>query len=424
MALKRRHLLQGAAATLTFGVWRAHAAEVVDVRLWPAADYTRLTIESAHPLRFAQRFVADPPRLAVDLLGLQLQPALREVVGKLKPEDPNIAAIRVGQFTPDTVRLVLDLKVPMAPQIFTLQPIAPYQNRLVFDLYPLQPPDPLEQLIAQRLRELESAVAGAPAADPLGDFIAQRQPTAPTTPRTDRLIVVALDPGHGGEDPGAIGPGGTLEKTIVLRIAQKLRDRINDSRANGNPMRAFMTRDADYFVPLHKRVQKAQRVKADLMISIHADAFYTPRPAGASIYALSTGGASSTMARWMAKKENNADLVGGVNVASLDSAVQRAVLDMTTTRQIHDSLRLGQAMLGELDDVGKLHKPHVEQAGFAVLKAPNIPSVLVETGFISNPAEERQLRNDAYQDQLADALMRGITRYFALNPPLARERQL
>lgn len=424
MTLKRRELLQGAALSLSFGVWRANAAEVVDVRLWPAADYTRLTIESAHALRFSQRFVADPPRLAVDLLGLRLQPALREVVGKLKSTDPNIAAIRVGQFNPDTVRLVLDLKLPMAPQIFTLKPIAPYQHRLVFDLYPKQPPDPLQQLITQRLQEIESAVADAPSADPLGDFIAQRQAPAKREPRTDRLIVVALDPGHGGEDPGAVGPRGTKEKTVVLRIAQKLRDRINNSRVNGNPMRAFMTRDADFFVPLHKRVQKAQRVKADLMISIHADAFYTPRPAGASIYALSTGGASSSMARWMAKKENNADLVGGINVASLDRSVQRAMLDMTTTRQINDSLRLGQAMLGELDNVGKLHKAQVEQAGFAVLKAPDIPSVLVETGFISNPTEERQLRSNDYQERLADALMRGITRYFALNPPLARERQL
>ena len=235
---------------------------------------------------------------------------------------------------------------------------------------------------------------------------------------------MALDPGHGGEDPGAVGPDGTYEKNVVLSIAHKLRERINDTRIKGNPLRAYMTRDADFFVPLGTRVSKAQRVKADLFISIHADAFMSPQPQGASVFALSTRGASSATARWMANKENAADLVGGINVKAKDATVQRALLDMSTTAQIKDSLKLGSAMLGEVKRVGKLHKPHVEQAGFAVLKAPDIPSVLVETGFISNPAEEQRLRDDAYQDQLADALMRGIVKYFAANPPLARSRAL
>ena len=243
---------------------------------------------------------------------------------------------------------------------------------------------------------------------------------AATEGKTDRLVIVALDPGHGGEDPGAIGPGGTREKDVVLQIAQRLRDRINQQLN----MRAYLTRDSDFFVPLHIRVQKARKVQADLFISIHADAFFTDRPQGASVFALSEKGASSSAARWMADKENSADLVGGLNVKAKDEQVQKALLDMSTTAQINDSLKLGSAMLGEIGSVGKLHKPRVEQAGFAVLKAPDIPSVLVETAFISNPDEEAKLRSEDYQVQLADALMRGIRRYFARNPPLARNRQV
>jgi N-acetylmuramoyl-L-alanine amidase len=259
-------------------------------------------------------------------------------------------------------------------------------------------------------------VASPPAAPPLAP--------APLTAanRTDRLIIIALDPGHGGEDPGAIGPGGTREKDVVLRLAHRMRERINATTLNGSPLRAYMTRDADFFVPLHVRVQKAQRVQADLFISIHADAFFTPRPQGASVFALSQGGASSTAARWMADQENKADQVGGLNIKVKDAQVKHALFDMSTTAQISDSLKLGGAMLGEIGRVGKLHKPRVEQASFAVLKAPDIPSVLVEAAFISNPEEEAKLNSDAYQDQLADALMRGIEGYFSKNPPLARKR--
>jgi N-acetylmuramoyl-L-alanine amidase len=246
----------------------------------------------------------------------------------------------------------------------------------------------------------------------------------PNLQRTDRLIVVALDPGHGGEDPGAIGPGGTREKDVVLKIAKMLRDRINASSVGGSPMRAFLTRDADFFVPLHVRVQKARRVQADLFVSIHADAFYTPRPQGASVFALSQGGATSAAARWMAQKENKADVIGGVNLGGQDNQVQRALLDMSTAAQIKDSLTLGNSLLREIGSVGKLHKPRVEQAGFAVLKAPDIPSVLVETAFISNPEEEEKLRSEAYQKQLTDALLRGILQYFSRNPPLARNRSI
>ena len=438
----------------------ARGATIVAVRVWPSKDYTRLTIESDSEIKARQFFIADPPRLAVDIEGIDLIPALRDLVAKVKSDDPNISGIRVGQNAPGVVRLVIDLKQPILPQVFTLPPVAAYQYRLVFDLYPTQVADPLEALIAERLADksqsqllLDKNLTPSPAStappDLLGELIARQsgkppassattaQPSPPqqnksatvrpspeipflSAGKTDRLIIVALDPGHGGEDPGAIGPGGTREKDVVLQIALRLRDRINQLPN----MRAYLTRDADFFVPLHIRVQKARKVQADLFISIHADAFFTERPQGASVFALSDKGASSSAARWMADKENSADLVGGVNVKAKDAQVQKALLDMSTTAQINDSLKLGSAMLGEIGAVGKLHKPRVEQAGFAVLKAPDIPSVLVETAFISNPDEETKLRSEAYQVQLADALMRGVSRYFARNPPLARNRPL
>ena len=445
MRFERRQFLQWGSLALTLGVHELlRGATLLAVRVWPAADYTRVTLESDVPLKARQTFVASPPRLAVDIEGLELNPALRELVGKVRADDPNIAGVRVGQYSPGVVRLVFDLKQAISPQVFTLPPVAAYQHRLVFDLYPSTPPDPLEQLIQDRLGNAPAPAltVPSPAGDPLGELIARQSqgtrrldmqapsgpvmdtPDHPPRPQagTDRLIVVALDPGHGGEDPGAIGPGGTREKDVVLRIAHKLRDRINAASVGGNPMRAFLTRDADYFVPLQVRVQKARRVQADLFVSIHADAFFTPEARGASVFALSQGAASSSAARWMAQKENKADLIGGLNLGSQDAQVQRALLDMSTTAQIKDSLQLGHALLRQIGDVGRLHKPRVEQAGFAVLKAPDIPSVLVETAFISNPEEEEKLRSERYQDQLVDALMRGIVQYFSRNPPLARNR--
>ena len=447
--MKRRELLRGGTLVLLLGRAQiARGATIVAVRIWPAPEYSRVTIESDGALRSRQVVVPSPPRLAVDIEGIDLNPALRELVAKVQANDPYIAGIRVGQHAPGVVRLVIDLKQQALPQVFNLPPIAAYQHRLVIDFHPLQAADPLEALIAERLRDPTAPAPTPPAPDPLGDLIARQTepgarprsapeplPPAPSAPpsaaspsapaKTDRLIVIALDPGHGGEDPGAVGPGGTREKDVVLQIAHRLRERINRTSINGNPMRAFLTRDADYFVPLHQRVQKARRVQADLFVSIHADAFFTPSARGASVFALSHSGASSAAARWLADKENKADLVGGVNGrAAQDQAVARALLDMSTTAQINDSLKLGGALLGEIGQVGRLHKRQVEQAGFAVLKAPDIPSVLVETAFISNPEEEAKLRSDAYQDELADALVRGIRRYFAANPPLARSRSV
>jgi N-acetylmuramoyl-L-alanine amidase len=436
--MKRRELLRHGSLVLLLGVQQiARGATIVAVRLWPAPEYSRVTIESDRQLSSTQIVMANPPRLAVDITGIDLNPELRELVAKVKANDPFIEGIRIIQQGPGVVRLVVDLKQASVPQVFTLTPVAAYQHRLVFDFYPLKTVDPLEALIAERLKD-QPVPEPTPASDPLGELIAEKlqarrpgviasaeaAPRPPPPQKTDRLIIIALDPGHGGEDPGAVGPAGTREKDVVLQIAHRLRERINASVINGNPMRAFLTRDADFFVPLHMRVQKSRRVQADLFVSLHADAFLTPTARGASVFALSRGGASSTAARWIADKENRADLIGGVNVRAHDAHVAHALLDMSTTAQINDSLKLGGALLGEIGNVGRLHKGHVEQAGFAVLKAPDIPSVLVETAFISNPEEEARLRSEQYQEQLADALMRGIHRYFARNPPLARARAL
>jgi N-acetylmuramoyl-L-alanine amidase len=432
-------------------------ATILAVRVWPALDYTRVTVESDQALT-ASHFLTQegPPRLVIDIEGLTLDRALRELVGQVRADDPFIAGVRVGQVRPQVVRLVLDLKQPVLPERFALPPFAFYRHRLVLDLHPTVQRDPLLELV----REKEAADRRARQAvdDALGAFIARvdrplpgvgdgggkAQPPAPATgapnatnapgtptqtpapepePDTlagvDRLVIVALDPGHGGEDPGAIGPNGLREKDVVLRIALQLRDRLHEEPG----LRVMMTRDADYFVPLHERVRKARRVQADLFVSIHADAYIRPEARGGSVFALSTGAATSSTARWMADKENAADLVGGVNVAVRDAHVLRAMLDMSTTAQIKDSLVLGQEVLSGLGRVGRLHKRRVEQAGFAVLKAPDIPSILVETAFISNPEEERLLKDVQWQAQLVDALAQGIRRYFMRNPPLARQRR-
>ena len=430
----------------------AFGASIVAVRVWPAADYTRVTIESDAPLAQKHFMAENPNRLVIDIDGLELSPALRDIVGKVRADDPFIAGVRAGQNQPRVVRLVIDLKQATAPQLFTLAPVAAYQHRLVFDLYPTQERDPLLALI--RDKEASEREATKTVQDALGEFIGKMDakppappfaastpplktpptvtaatPPLPQTPaplppavqgKIDRLIVVAIDAGHGGEDPGASGPSGLHEKDVVLQIARQLRDRI-DTLPN---MRAMLTRDADFFVPLHDRVRKAQRVQADLFVSIHADAFITPQARGASVFALSQGGATSAAARWMANRENQADLVGGVNITAKDSTVLRALIDMSTTAQIRDSMKLGGEVLGQIGKVGKLHKGSVEQAGFAVLKAPDIPSILVEAAFISNPEEEAKLRDADYQAQLVHALATGIQRYFAKNPPLARSRQL
>ena len=535
----RRQMLRAGASSVLLGLLgpldplltsRAYAQSVLAVRVWPARDYTRVTIESDQPLNYDEKLLQGPDRVVVDFNGIDLDQALKELVAKITPNDPQIAQVRVGQFQPHVVRLVIDLKGAVKPQSFTLAPVGDYKYRLVFDLYPEVAPDPLLDLLARTEQKQEaytqknaqnnapsppnggsrnlanssapangntgaatpsntlppppvhdstdaffeqyandnsspspspgsvpSAHLGNPAANaavramgattnptltaqapsltmpaenaktdaPPSDKLAANHRSddlgfarGNNKPVTTRLLTVAIDPGHGGEDPGAIGSAGSYEKTVVLDIAHKLRAKI-DAQPN---MRSMMTRDDDYFVPLNVRVQKARRVEADLFVSIHADAFITPEARGSSVFALSDHGASSTAARWMANKENASDLIGGINIKSVDETVSRALLDMSTTAQIHDSLRYGNFVLDEIGTINKLHKGSVEQASFAVLTAPDIPSVLVETAFISNPQEEEKLNNEAYRDQMADAILRGIKRYFAANPPLAKSR--
>jgi N-acetylmuramoyl-L-alanine amidase len=453
----------GGLALVLVGPRGAWATAIVAVRVWPARDYTRVTIESDQPLAATHLLTEAPYRLVVDIDGLQLSPALRNLVGQVQPDDPYIAGVRVGQYQPQVVRLVFDLKQAVRPQQFELEPVAHYQHRLLFDLFPVTAPDPLLSLI--REKDTGPAPPGV-ARDSLGELIARIEPPTPTgapasnalpsastpasapmsTPASapasvaraaprparsrapatpseqrtlDRLVIVALDPGHGGEDPGATGPTGLREKDVVLAVGLALRERLNATPG----LRVMMTRDADFFVPLEERVRKARQVQADLFVSLHADAFYKPQARGASVFALSTRGASSTAARWMADHENSSDAVGGVSVAEVhDVQLLHTMLDMSTTAQIKDSLKLGQAVLSRIGQVGPLHKGEVEQAGFAVLKAPDIPSILVETAFISNPEQEAQLRDPGYRTKIVEALQSGIARYLAQHPPLARQR--
>ncbi|SHE85314.1 N-acetylmuramoyl-L-alanine amidase [Lampropedia hyalina DSM 16112] len=484
----------------------------VAVRVWPAEDYSRITIESDQELKASYKMRKNPAQMQVDVTSLQLSSDLRNVVTKVTADDPNIVTIHIAQYDDETVRLTIDLKKAVTPEVFTLKPVSPYRWRLVLDFYPVKEIDPMAELIAERTQRLALASQPSPLppltpppttppppeTDLLGDWIngqpvtaAPPLPSAPATPpitpkppplpvpalpplapatkptpatpaatpppipaitppppvaapapaptppatrppapstpaprQTDRIIIVAIDPGHGGEDPGAIGPAGTFEKTVVLAIGLALRDRINRSRINGVPMQAFMTRDRDFFVPLGVRVQKARRVKADLFMSIHADGFTNPNARGAGVYALSQRGASSTTARFLADKENQSDLVGGVNVKSQHQDVQQALVDMSTAAQIRDSLQFGTMLVREMEKFAHMHKKRVEQANFAVLRSPDIPSVLVETAFITNPEEERLLRDRAYQNQMADALLQGILNYFTKFPPSPRARSL
>lgn len=440
----------------------AWGASIVAVRIWPSEDYTRITIESDGKLHIDQQFMLDNPyRLVVDINSIGLDPKLQDLVNKIETNDPQITSVRVGQQDGGKLRLVFDLKQNVRPQIFSLKPIAAYKDRLVLDLYPTAKKDPLEDLISGYVQDASKGDAAAPNtsenSDPLGDLIAQKdgkktnvkstksskqvaeqvakntrkqkkedkrtaaKNTKTTKPRTaskrkpkdKQLIIVAIDPGHGGEDPGAIGPSGTKEKDVVLQISKRLEKEINKMKVGNSPMRAYLTRDKDFYVPLRKRVQKATKVQADLFVSIHADAFRKPSASGASVFVLSQKGASSEEARWMAKKENTADLIGGTPIATKDKQVNSAIFDMSTTVQIRESLSFGSRVLKEIGRFAKLHKKRTEQAGFAVLKSPTIPSILVETAFISNPEEEKKLRDPNYQAKLAKAIAKGIQRYFA-----------
>jgi N-acetylmuramoyl-L-alanine amidase len=425
----RRHLLKAAGASfalLVSPLGRAGETSVLAVRVWPAADYTRLTLEGKTPFRYTHQIVKNPERLVIDLEGVEFNSVLQSLPSRITEDDPYIQLIRAGRNRPGVVRLVVELKAEVTPQLFDLPPVGSYSHRLVVDLYPSVPADPLLALL-QKASPGDAAAGNSPAPERAP---APQEPAAPQAasqsrstetrranrrePDMVRLVTVALDPGHGGEDPGAVGAAGSFEKNVTLEIARRLKAKI-DAQPN---MRAMLTRDDDYFVPLHQRVNKARRVQADLFVSIHADAFVRPDARGSSVFVLSERGASSAAARYLAQRENDADLIGGVNIAGArDGHLARTLLDLSQTATINDSLKVGKAVLSELGSINTLHNGGVEEAGFAVLKAPDIPSILVETAFISNPEEERRLNDDAYQDKMASAILRGIRKYFADSPP-------
>jgi len=349
-------------------------------------------------LKFSVFAVKDPERLVLDLETADITPALDELTGKLTAEDPYVQGLRVARNRPGVVRLVLDLKAEVKPQVFTLKPIGEYGHRLVLDIYPMVPIDPLAALIEESQKSVPAK---------------QLPSIEKEKPAVARLATIVIDPGHGGEDPGAIGRLGSREKNVTLIIAKRLKALV-DAEPN---MRAVLTRDGDYFLPLHVRVDKARKVRADLFVSIHADAFIRPHARGSSVFALSERRATSEAANWLAKKENDADLVGGVNLDVKDRYLAQTLLDLSQTATIDHSLRLGNLVLRRLGSVNTLHKPQVEQASFAVLKAPDVPSIIVETAFISNPQEEKRLNDESYQDKLARAILDGIRDYVAKHPP-------
>lgn len=410
----RRTFLQAGAtllvSLLTHGA--ARSAQFIAVRVWPAPDYTRITLENDSKLKATHFLIKDPHRLVVDIEGVDLDLQLKSLIAKIDSNDPYIAQVRIAQNRPGVVRLVFDLKDEIHPQVFSLEPVGEYQHRLIFDLYPANARDPIAEL-------LQKKIAPAPSEEkkkPNSENKVAREEEAPTN--LTRMVTIAIDPGHGGEDPGAVGKGGSYEKNVVLSIARRLKAKLEQIPN----VRVLLTRDGDYFVPLQVRVQKARKVQADLFVSIHADAFVEPTARGSSVFALSEKGASSTAARWLANKENAADLIGGINIKTKNQHLASVLLDLSTTAQINDSLKLAKSVLFEIGNINKLHRSQVEQAGFAVLKAPDIPSILVETAFISNPEEEAKLTDNAYQDQMADALSNGIRKYLVKNPTLVHRK--
>ncbi|GAB7562805.1 N-acetylmuramoyl-L-alanine amidase [Methylobacillus methanolivorans] len=425
--------------TLVLGLLPANAADIVQVaaaRVWPAEDYTRITLETSKPLNHNMVMLKDPERLVLDLENVELGAVLKSLGEKINPNDPYIRQVRVGNFKPGTVRIVVDLKAEIKPQVFTLPPAGEYRDRLVLDIYPAQ--DPLMAMLEQRDKP-DNAQAPLPALqvapespaianvspDVVPESPAANKPSVIVAPPSNkkpsaRMITIAIDAGHGGEDPGAKGAKGSYEKNVTLAIAQKLKAAI-DAEPN---LRGVLTRDGDYFIPLHGRVVKARKMQADLFVSIHADAALSAQARGSSVFALSETGATSAMARLLAQRENESDLIGGVSLGVKDPNLARTLLDLSQTATINDSLKLGKLVLDHMGTINTLHKRHVEQAGFAVLKSPDIPSILVETAFITNPEEERRLNDGAHQDKLVNSILSGIKKYLAANPPLANTRMV
>ena len=447
MALTRRQLIATTTGTLVLSVLpvkAAHAAEMVDVRMWPAPEYTRVTLEHDEPIKFKYFLVRSPKpyRLVVDIEGLTLTKRLQQMISDVSPNDPFIQSVRIGQYTPEIVRLVMDLKKEVRPEVFSLKPVANYKYRLIFDVYPvgddaiadvianLDNRDPLQEVIKKNTASDQPEKPAEPAKTTTSKTNTQNSGAAVTKnstkpaekPKTvskppikKRDLVIVVDAGHGGEDSGAVGKYKTREKDVVLQIARRLRSLIEKE---GN-MKVYMTRNEDIFIPLQVRVAKAQKQRADLFVSIHADAFTSRQPSGSSVFALSTKGATSTAAKYLAQTQNASDLIGGVSKSG-DRYVDHTMFDMVQSLTIADSLKFGKAVLNKLGKINKLHKNQVEQAGFAVLKAPDIPSILVETAFISNVEEERKLKTATFQQEVAESILAGIKAYFADGATLAR----
>ncbi|CAH1905298.1 N-acetylmuramoyl-L-alanine amidase AmiC [Candidatus Nitrotoga sp. HW29] len=432
-------MLKSIAKLVLFGLllWLPHAQAAIAInsaRVWPALEYTRLTLESAKPIRYELFSIKNPDRLVIDLTDVEINGPLNELVGKIHSDDPYIKSVRVARFKPGITRLVFDLKSQVKPQLFNLLPVAKYNHRLVLDIYPAIPLDPMMALLQEepasqtqesapttvnRLpEETESKKYKMTGTQPTP------QPTIRSTKSTARLrpemstrpLIIAIDAGHGGEDSGAKGYNDTYEKNVTLAIARKLKELMDETP----DMHGVLIREGDYFISLNGRVQKARQVRADLFISIHADAFIKPHARGSSVFALSERGATSASARWLAKKENEADLIGGVNLAVKDPYLARTLLDLSQTATINDSMKLAKHVLGEMGNINTLHGNSVQQAGFAVLKSPDIPSILIETAFISNPSEELRLNDKDYQGKMARAILSGIKSYFAKNPALSK----
>ncbi|WP_256849859.1 N-acetylmuramoyl-L-alanine amidase AmiC [Pantoea sp. Fr-CA_6] len=403
----RRRFLQGTGALLLLSVSRTGLAaknHIVAVRIWPSSTYSRMTLESNVALKYKQFALSNPERLVIDIQGLHLNPVLKGVDKQVRVDDPFIKNARVGQFDSNTVRVVLELKRNVAPKIFNLSPVAGINHRLVVDLYPSQnqvEDDPLLALLKDYNQ---------------GDLEKDEGVQAPLPGKAgrDRPIIIMIDPGHGGEDPGAHGKYKTREKDIVLKIGRRLKALI-DKESN---MKAYMTRNEDVFIPLRVRVAKARKQRADLFVSIHADAFTSRAARGSSVFALSTSGATSAAARFLAQTQNESDLIGGVSKSG-DRYLDHTMFDMVQRQTIHDSLKFGKEVLNRMGRINHLHKRTVDQAGFAVLKAPDIPSILVETAFISNVEEERKLRTTRYQHQVAEAILNGIKAYVESGAALA-----
>ena len=392
---------------------------IESARVWPAREYTRVAIESLNPISNDQMILKNPDRLVLDLHDIELNDELKNLSTKILSSDPNIKQIRVAKFNNQVSRVVIELRAESKINIFSLKPAGGYKHRLVIDVYPRI--DELMSFIQDKEKKDSSVskkdIGSSNSLEINQDKIPHEVPVSPRLSKNlSKKIVIAIDAGHGGEDSGARGASGSLEKNITLSIAKKLKKEID----NDEQLSAILTRDDDYFVPLYGRTIKARKFKADIFVSIHADAFTNRDAKGSSVFALSEGGATSALARYLANKENESDLIGGVSLDDKDPMLAKTLLDLSQAATINDSVKLGNFVLDQLSNINDLHKSNVEQAGFAVLKSPDIPSILIETAFISNPKEEQLLNDEGHQEILAKNILICIKKYLSSNPNVAK----